>query len=103
MLQLLRPVFQNLPCSLFRHCNRCVIEVFGGVFYVVTLLFGFFFECRAVVIGPSQISSFLSFKLEYPSVFSRFCYSERLTLFLLFLKTLMNAWHQMSAATEVFA
>ena len=28
--------------------NRCVIEVFGGVFYVVTLLFGFFYECRGV-------------------------------------------------------
>ena len=26
--------------------NRCVIEVFGGVFCVVTLLFGFFCECR---------------------------------------------------------
>ena len=26
--------------------NRCVIKVFGGVFYVVTLLFGFFFGCR---------------------------------------------------------
>ena len=26
--------------------NRCVIKVFGGVFYVVTLLFGFFCECR---------------------------------------------------------
>ena len=26
--------------------NRCVIEVFGSVFYVVTLLFGLFFGCR---------------------------------------------------------
>ena len=26
--------------------NRCVIEVFGGVFYVVMLLFGFFCGCR---------------------------------------------------------
>ena len=26
--------------------NRCLIEVFGGVFYVVTLLFGFFCGCR---------------------------------------------------------
>ena len=26
--------------------NRCVIEVFGGVFYVVTLLFGCFCEFR---------------------------------------------------------
>ena len=24
--------------------NRCAIEVFGGVFYVVTLLFGFLWE-----------------------------------------------------------
>ena len=30
--------------KLFR--NRCVIEVFGGVFYVVMLLFGFFCGCR---------------------------------------------------------
>ena len=28
--------------------NRCVIEVFGGVFYVVTLLFGFFCGCIGV-------------------------------------------------------
>ena len=26
--------------------NRCVIKVFGGVFYVVTSLFGFFCECK---------------------------------------------------------
>ena len=26
--------------------NRCVIEVFGGVLYAVTLLFGFFCGCR---------------------------------------------------------
>ena len=26
--------------------NRCVIKVFGGVFYVVKLLFGFFCGCR---------------------------------------------------------
>ena len=26
--------------------NRCVIEVFGGVFYVVTMLCGFFCGCR---------------------------------------------------------
>ena len=26
--------------------NRCVIKVFGGTFYVVTLLFGFFCGCR---------------------------------------------------------
>ena len=28
--------------------NRCVIEVFGGVVYVVALPFGFFCECRGV-------------------------------------------------------
>ena len=38
--------------------NRCVIEVFGGVLYVVTLLFGFSVGVRASVIGLSQISSF---------------------------------------------
>ena len=27
-------------------CNRCVIEVLGGVFYVVLLFFGFFCGCR---------------------------------------------------------
>ena len=27
---------------------RCVIEVLSGVFYVVTLLFGFFCECKGV-------------------------------------------------------
>ena len=27
---------------------RCVIEVFGGVFYVVTMLFGFFCGCMGV-------------------------------------------------------
>ena len=41
--------------------NRCVIEVFGGVFYVVTLLFGFSVSVGAFVIGLSQISSFFSF------------------------------------------
>ena len=38
--------------------NRCVIEIFGGVLYVVTLLFGFSVGVRASVIGLSQISSF---------------------------------------------
>ena len=28
--------------------NRCVIEVFGGVFYVVTMFFGFFCGCMGV-------------------------------------------------------
>ena len=41
--------------------NRCVIEVFGGVFYVVTLLFGFFVSEGAFVIGLGQISSLFSF------------------------------------------
>ena len=43
--------------------NRCVIKVFGGVFYVVTLLIGFFCWCRGFVTGLSQISSFFSFGL----------------------------------------
>ena len=47
--------------------NRCVIEVFGGVLYVVTLLFGFSVGVRASVIGLSQISSFsLSMSIEKP-------------------------------------
>ena len=42
--------------------NRCLIKVFGGVFYVVTSIFGFFCGCRpgAFVTGLSQISSFFS-------------------------------------------
>ena len=28
--------------------NRCVIEVFGGVFCIVTMLFGFFYGCMGV-------------------------------------------------------
>ena len=38
--------------------NRCVIEVFGGVLCVVTLLLDFSVGVRASVIGLSQISSF---------------------------------------------
>ena len=40
--------------------NRCAIEVFGDVFCVVALLFGFFFSVGvgAFVIGLSQISCF---------------------------------------------
>ena len=41
-------------------CNRCVIEVFGGVFYVFTMLFEFSVDVWAFVIGLSRISSFLS-------------------------------------------
>ena len=40
--------------------NRCVINVFGGVFYVVTLLFGCSVGVGAFVIRLSQISSFFS-------------------------------------------
>ena len=28
--------------------NCCIIEIFGGVFYVVTMLFGFFCGCMGV-------------------------------------------------------
>ena len=45
--------------------SRCVIEVFGGVFYVVTMLFGFFVSVGALIKGMSQISSFFSL---YPVV-----------------------------------
>ena len=41
--------------------NRCVNEVFGGVYYVVTWLFGFSVGVGAFVIGLSQISSCFSF------------------------------------------
>ena len=42
--------------------NRCVIEGFGAVFYVVTMLFlDFSVGVWAFVIGLSQISSFFSF------------------------------------------
>ena len=42
--------------------NRCVMEVFGGVFCIVTLLLEFFcgYDVGAFVIGLSQISSFYS-------------------------------------------
>ena len=35
-------------------CNRCVIEVFNGVFCVVTLRLGFSVGVRAFVIGLSR-------------------------------------------------
>ena len=38
--------------------NLCVIKVFGGVFYVVTLPFVFFCGVGAFFIGLSLISSF---------------------------------------------
>ena len=40
--------------------NRCVIQVFGGVFNVVTLLLDFSVGVGAFVTGLSQISSFFS-------------------------------------------
>ena len=40
--------------------NRCVIEVSGGVFCVVTLLFGFFCRCRGFC---HRTESDLSFSL----------------------------------------
>ena len=43
--------------------NRCVIKVFGGVFYVVMMLLGFFsVGVGAFVIGLSHISSIFSLK-----------------------------------------
>ena len=42
--------------------NRCVINVFGGVLYIVTMPLGFFsVGVGAFVIGLSQISSFFSY------------------------------------------
>ena len=34
--------------------DRCVIEVVGGVFFFVTLLFGFFWECRGFFHGTES-------------------------------------------------
>ena len=34
--------------------NRCVIEVFGGVLCVVTLLFGFFCRCKGFCHGAES-------------------------------------------------
>ena len=41
--------------------NRCVTEVFGGVFVLSLCLLKISVGVRAFVIGFSQISSFLSF------------------------------------------
>ena len=41
--------------------NRCVIEVFGGSFYVVPCFLDFSVGVRAFVIGLSQISSFFTY------------------------------------------
>ena len=50
--------YETLPTDRPKSvCNRCVIEVFGGV-YVVTLLLDFSVSVGASVIGMSQISSF---------------------------------------------
>ena len=38
--------------------NRCVIEVYGGVFVLSRCLLGFSLDVGAFVIGLSQISSF---------------------------------------------
>ena len=50
--------------------NRCVIEVFGGVFYVVTFLLDFSVSVGAFVIGLSQISSFFSYPTHLVFVYS---------------------------------
>ena len=41
--------------------NRCIIEVFGGVFCVVRCFLDFFVGVRAFVIGLSRISSFFPY------------------------------------------
>ena len=50
--------------------NRCVIEVFGGVLCVVTLLFGFSVGEMASVIGLSQISSFSLWRIKLEGNFN---------------------------------
>ena len=40
-------------------CNRCIIEVFGGVFYVVALRFGFFCECGGLCHQNQIFSCFI--------------------------------------------
>ena len=45
--------------------NRRVIDFFGGIFYVVMLLFYFSVGVGAFVIGLSQISSFFSCSFAY--------------------------------------
>ena len=40
--------------------NRCVIEVFGGIFVLSRCFLDFSASIRAFVIGLSQISSFFS-------------------------------------------
>ena len=44
--------------------NRCVIEVFGGVFFVVTCFLDFSVGVGAFVMGLSQIASFFSYFLK---------------------------------------
>ena len=48
--------------------NRCAIEVFGGVFYVVTLLFGFFCGCRGFC-HRTESDLFLFLFLHYKGTF----------------------------------
>ena len=52
------------------HCpnsvrNRCVIEVFGGIFVLLRCFLDFSVGVRVFVIGLSQISSFFSSNLSY--------------------------------------
>ena len=46
--------------------NRCLIKVLGGVFYVVTLLFGFFCGCRGFCHRLLTESDFFLFLLHIP-------------------------------------
>ena len=45
-------------------CNRCVIEVFGGVFMLSRCVFDFSVGVGAFVIGLSQISSLFSLQVK---------------------------------------
>ena len=52
--------------------NRCVIEVFGGVFLLSRCFLDFSVGVGAFVIGLSQISSFFSFKYSCKGFFRKF-------------------------------
>ena len=49
--------------SFLSVCNRCVLEVFGGVFVLSCCFLDFSVSVGAFIIGLSQISSFFSSEL----------------------------------------
>ena len=50
--------------------NRCVIEVFGGVFVLSLCFLDFSVGVGAFVIGPSKISSFFSYRKRMSNMLS---------------------------------